>query len=104
MLDTLLALVETSYTILPLSGRSRSTRKGKSGCKAIPGWNEEVEPSRAESMYWQRVWMKEGCPNQGWLYSTIVKKRTNYHYAVRKLKRKGDLILFRLKSCLNHPW
>ena len=36
--------------------------------------------------------MKEGRPNQGWLYSTMVKKRTLYHYAVRKLKRKADLV------------
>ena len=60
--------------------------------ETIPGWNEEVEPFRTESMYWYRVWLKEGCPNQSWLHSTMVKKRTIYHYAVRKLKRKADLV------------
>ena len=46
-------------------------------------------------MYWHRVWLKEGRPSQGWLHSTMVKKvkkRAQYHYAVRRLKRKSDLI------------
>ena len=92
MLDILLAIVETSYTALPLCGGRRTGGKTKNGCKAIPGWTEEVEPFRNESMYWHRVWLTEGRPSNGWLHSTMVKKRTQYHYAVRRLKRKSDLI------------
>ena len=92
MLDILLATVETSHTALPLSGGRRVGGKVKAGCKAIPGWTDEVEPFRKESMYWHRVWLSEDRPNHGWLHATMVKKRTQYHYAVRRLKRKSDLI------------
>ena len=92
MLDILLSMVETSHTSIPLCGGRRVGSTAKSGCKAIPGWTEEVEPFRMESMYWQRVWLAEGRPSHGWLHATMVKKRTQYHYAVRRLKRKADLI------------
>ena len=46
----------------------------------------------AESRYWHRVWQREGRPNNGWLHSTIVKKRAEYHYAVRRLKKQADLV------------
>ena len=51
MLDILLAIVETSFTTLPLGGGRKVGGKGKGGCQAIPGWNEEVQPYRKESMY-----------------------------------------------------
>ena len=92
MLDILLSMVETSNTSIPLCGGRRVGSTAKSGCKAIPGWTEEVEPFRMESMYWHRVWLAEGRPSHGWLHATMVKKRTQYHYAVRRLKRKADLI------------
>ena len=92
MLDILLAMVETSYTTLPQSGGMKVGGKRQTGCQAIPGWNEEAEPYRKESMYWHRIWLKEGRPSQGWLHSTMVKTRTQYHHAVRRLKRKSDLI------------
>ena len=91
MLDILLSIVETSHTSLPLCGGRRVGRSA-SGCKALPGWTEEVEPFRKESMYWHRVWLAEGRPSHGWLHDTMVKKRLHYHYAVRRLKRKADLI------------
>ena len=43
-------------------------------------------------MYWHRVWLSEGRPNHGPLHDTMVQKRLQYHYAVRRLKRKADLI------------
>ena len=42
--------------------------------------------------YWHRVWLSEDRPNHGWLHAKMVKKRTQYHYAVRRLKRKSDII------------
>ena len=65
---------------------------GITGCRAVPGWAEQVESFRKESMYWHKVWMSQGRPSQGWLYDTMVKRRTQYHYAVRRLKRKADLV------------
>ena len=91
-LDILMALVETTHTSLPMSGGRRVGHQGKSGCRALPGWLEEVEPFRAESRYWHRVWLNEGRPNNNLLHATMVKKRSQYHYAVRRLKRKADLI------------
>ena len=93
MLDILLNLVECSYTTLPMTGGrkcSGTSVKGASG--GLPGWQEEVEPFRQQSMYWHNVWLREGRPSQGWLHKTTVLKRTQYHYAVRKLKRKADLV------------
>ena len=91
-LDILMSLVETTHTTLPMCGGRRVGKQGQSGCRAIPGWLEEVEPFRAESRYWHRVWLKEGRPNHGWLHATMVKKRSQYHYAVRRLKRQTSLI------------
>ena len=47
MLDILLCIVESSHTALPLSGGRRVgwSSTGRGGCRAIPGWTEEVEPS-----------------------------------------------------------
>ena len=43
-------------------------------------------------MYWHRVWLGEGRPSSGWLHDTMVKKRTQYHHSVKRLKRKAKLI------------
>ena len=43
-----------------------------------------------KSLYWYNIWLKEGRPSQGWLHSTVVRKRTQYHYAVRRLRRRAD--------------
>lgn len=89
-LDILLAVVETTHTCLPFSGGRRVGGEGRG--HAEPGWNEEVEPFRQEARYWYRVWLKEGRPNNGWLHATMSRKRTQYHYAVRRLRKKSDKI------------
>ena len=91
-LDILMSLVETTYTTIPMCGGRRVGHQGNSGCRALPGWLEEVEPFRAESRYWHRVWIKEGRPNNGWLHATMVKKRSQYHYAVRRITKQSDHI------------
>ena len=91
-LDILMALIETTYTTLPMCGGRRVSDKVKSGCKAVPGWVENVEPFRIESRYWHRVWLREGRPNNNWLHATMVKKRAQYHYAVRRLRKQADLV------------
>ena len=91
-LDILMAMIETSYNTLPMCGGRRVSSKVKSGCKAVPGWVEHVEPFRVESRYWHRVWLREGRPNNNWLHATMIKKRAGYHYAVRRLKKQADLV------------
>ena len=91
-LDILMSLVETTYTTLPMCGGRRVGNHTKAGCTAIPGWVDHVEPFRKESRYWHRVWIKEGRPNNTWLHTTMIKKRAQYHYAVRRLRKQADLI------------
>ena len=54
------------------------------------GWVDEVEPFRAESIYWGDVWQKEGRPSTGWLHGIYIKKKAQYHYAVRKAMARCD--------------
>ena len=92
MLDILCNLVESSYTTLPMTGgRPVSSTAGRGSRGGLPGWNQEVEPYRQDSIYWHNVWLRESRPSNGWLHETMVRKRTLYHYAVRKLKRKVNL-------------
>ena len=91
-LDILLSMVEVTHTCLPLSGGRRVANPGSKGYRAIPGWHEYVEPFRVESRYWHNVWLREGRPSQGWLHQTMVKKKSQYHYAIRRLKNKDNLI------------
>ena len=90
VLDMLDAVVKACHTSLPTYGGrwvgGRNRRQGK----AVPKWVEEVEPFRMESMYWGDVWKKEGRPSTGWLHDTYIKKRAQYHYAVRRAKARGD--------------
>ena len=89
MLDILLALVECSYTTLPLSGGGGGGRGGKGRAAPIPGW-DSVEPFRKEAQYWHGVWVKEKTPSKGWLHDTMIKWKRQYHYAVRRAKCKSD--------------
>ena len=47
-------------------------------------------PIRQESIYWGDVWKKEGRPSTGWLHTTYVMKKSQYHYAVRRAKARSD--------------
>ena len=92
VLDILCNIVESSYTTLPMTGGRQRVGAGHGSRGRLPGWEHEVEPFRQQSLYWQNVWLKEGRPSHGWLHSTMVKRRTQYHHAVRILKRRLDLI------------
>ena len=92
MLDILCNLVESSYTRIPMTGGRHQGDKVRSSRGGLPGWQEEVEPFRQESMFWHNSWLKEGRPSQGWLHGTMVLKRTQNHFSVRRLKRRVHLI------------
>ena len=92
MLDILLALVECSYTSLPLAGGAGGGGHGGKGRAApLPGW-ESVEPFRKESIYWHGVWVKEKRPSTGWLHDTMSKWKRQYHYAVRRAKARSNQV------------
>ena len=89
VLDILMALVECSYSTLPLSGVSGGGgRNGRGKGQSIPGW-AEVEQFRKEAVYWHDVWKKEKTPSSGWLHSTMLKWKRQYHYAVRRSKGRS---------------
>ena len=81
-------IVKSSYSTLPVHGGRWIGGGNRSS--SVPGWALEVEPFRAESVYWGDVWKKEGRPNVGWLHSLYAKKRAQYHQAVKKAKAKAD--------------
>ena len=92
MLDILLAVVESSYVALPLSGgRGGGGHGGKGKAVPVPGW-DNVEPFRKEAQYWHGVWVKERRPNRGWLHETMSKCRRQYHYAVRRAKARSNKV------------
>ena len=92
MLDILLALVECTYSTLPLSGgRGGGGRGGKGTAFPVPGW-DSVEPFRKEAQYWHGVWVKEKRPSSGWLHDTMTKWRRQFHYAVRRAKGRSNKV------------
>ena len=92
MLDILIALVECTYTTLPLTGGGGGGGHGGKG-KGVPkpGW-DSVEPFRKEARYWHGVWVKEKRPTTGWLHDTMTKWKRQYHYAVRRAKGNSNKV------------
>ena len=91
VLELLDCIVKTSFTSLPVHGGRWVGGKDKGQGRPVPRWHEDVEPLRQQALYWGRVWKKEGRPSVGWLHDTYVKKRSQYHYAVRRAKARSDL-------------
>ena len=89
LLDVLCSMVEASYTTIPLSGGGKAGQ-GRTARGGLPGWGEEVRPFQQESVYWHRVWLGEGRPSTGPVHDTMVRTRTQYHYAVRRCRRQSD--------------
>ena len=94
VLDILSAVVEASHASIPLSGGKYSVPDPKKTCpvsQAIPGWKEEVEPLRQESLFWHSVWRSAGRPRNG-LHEVMKKTRYRYHHGVRLVKKKAGSI------------
>ena len=94
VLDILTAVIETSHSCIPLSGGKHFTPDPQKSCpvsKAIPGWKEEVEPFRQESLFWHSVWQSAGRPTNG-LHDAMKQTRYRYHHAVRQVKKKAGEI------------
>ena len=99
MLDILCSVVESSHSVVPLAGGSRSGSSSSglaTGC--VPGCNEEVDPFRQDAKFWHAVWVSSGKPNTGDLHVAMARSRNLYHYAVRKARRQADL--FKAKKLL----
>ena len=95
--ELLCSMIESSHRAIPLSGGGKrptnnGTWKPKTG-QNIPGWNENVEPFRQDSLFWHAVWLSAGRPPKGELYRLMAWCRNRYHLAVRKAKQNSNTIL-----------
>ena len=92
VLDILLALVETAYTSLPLTGGVPGRPGGqKEQRDIIPGWSAEVEPFRLISNSCYRAWLAAGKPRQGQEHEAKMRSHAQYRHAVRRVKRSSKL-------------
>ena len=87
VLDLLMAMVETSYTTLPITGRASGGR----GCDIIPGWSTGVEPFRLESNFHYRAWLAAGKPRHGAEHEARLRSHAQFRHAVRRAKRAQKL-------------
>ena len=86
VLDLLTSTIEASFETIPLTNGRRDNIIHK-GRKHIPGWQEQVEPFRQDSLFWHSVWISSGKPRSGQLYNVMCWSRNKYHYAIRKLRK-----------------
>ena len=74
---------------LPLSGgKAKGNKKGS----IIAGWSEYVKPFAEDSSFWFSIWESLGRPNQGEIFMRMKQSKTQYKYAIRRLKRANDKI------------
>ena len=88
VLDILCTMIETSYECVPLSSNPKPANP-KSSCpvqEKIPGWKNNIEPLRQDSLFWHSVWVSSGRP-PGSLQSVMAWSRRKYHLAVKSAKR-----------------
>ena len=88
VLDMLLALVETAYITLPLTGgvAGRPGARPEDQREVIPGWNTEVEPFRITSNSCYRAWLAAGKPRQGEVHEARLRSQAQYRHAVWRVK------------------
>ena len=89
VLNILTSMVESSYSAVPLTKRSRP----KDSSSRIPGWKDHVEPFQQDSLFWHSVWLSADKPNTGQLFHLMCWSRNKYHFAVRKLRKQADNIM-----------
>ena len=58
VLDTLSAVIQSSHATIPMVGGRPGSMQPDSG--NMPGWREEVEPARKDSVFWHAVWRSAG--------------------------------------------
>ena len=90
VINILEKIVSTSYSSIPLFGGQMIGGRRLRNTRVVPGWIEAIEPYRQESCYWGDVWKKEGRPSTGWLHDLYVRKRAQYHYAIRRANAAKD--------------
>ena len=93
LLDILIAMIETSHETIPMGGGRRMKWNPDKNCEvesALPGWRNDLEPLRQDSLFWHFMWNQSGKPNTGQLYEVMKYVRNKYHYAVHKAKKLAN--------------
>ena len=85
-LDVLQAVETCAQDCLP------STGGGHGRVQPTAGWTEYVKPFCEESKFWSSIWYSSGKPSTGPLYELMRSSKSQYKYAVRRLKRVNDKI------------
>ena len=84
MLPKVAATLPSTWVCIPKTGPSRKSR--------TPGWNDFVEGSRREALYWHHRWAVLGRPASGPEYNHMKRSRKEYQYSVRWCKRNTDVL------------
>jgi len=58
----------------------------------VPGWHEDVEPKKSQSVFWHGIWVDCGRPRSGYVANIMRKTRSAYHYAIRNAKKNMKVI------------
>ena len=90
VLDLMGAVIESSHAAIPMVGGRQGAVRSDSRC--VPGWKEEVAPSREASLFWHSVWLSAGRPNTGQLWEIMKRTRNKYHHALRRVRLAADRI------------
>ena len=56
-------MIETSHATIPMGGGTRRKWDPNKNCMietAVPGWREELEPLRQDSLFWHSMWEQGG--------------------------------------------
>ena len=87
-----------------LTSSNRGNEKENTTRKAIPRWNEDIEPCRQDALFWHAVWLSAGRPINSELHKVMERTRNMYHLHIRKNKRVLDKIKSNrlLEACLNN--
>ena len=78
VLDILISVIESSHKCIPLSGGGKLSNDPTKSCpvtEAVPGWKDEVESKKQDSLFWHAVWRSEGSPHQGDLFNFMKSSR-----------------------------
>ena len=89
VIDVLRSVIECTYECLPLVKKVVNNVEPQKTRK-LPGWNENVEPLKRDSLFWHAIWISAGRPIGNGLHQVMKWCRNKYKYAVRLAKREAS--------------
>ena len=69
-----------------ISASEKCKPMGATGARPVPGWKDQVNPEREQSLFWHWMWLEAGKPNVVYIFDIMKRTRHQYHYAVRRCK------------------